>query len=59
MAKHMDKARVSRALNHQTPTASDTVYVPGDQVLVWRENVVNNRIGKWLGPYVVDSFDAN
>ncbi len=55
----MDKARVSRALKHQTPTASDTIYVPEDQVLVWRENVVNNRIGKWLGPYVVDSFDAN
>ncbi len=25
-------------------------YDPGDQVLVWREKVVNHRIGEWVGP---------
>ena len=59
MASQMAKARVSRALKNTTPTAADDVFTPGDQVLVWRENVVNNRIGEWLGPFVVDNFEAD
>ena len=28
-------------------------------MLVWREKVVENRIGEWVGPYTVKSFDEN
>ncbi len=40
--------RVSRALKHAVPSARDRLYQPGDQVLVWRERQVNNRIGEWV-----------
>ena len=33
------------------PNASDRTFKPGDEVMLWRENIVNNRIGKWLGQY--------
>ncbi len=55
MQKHMAKMRVARALKHAVPGASDRLYQPGDQVLVWRERQVNNRIGEWIGLFSVDS----
>ena len=59
MAKHMAKGRVSRALKNKAPPALDSTFNPGDQVFVWRENVINNRIGEWLGPFVIDSFNVS
>jgi len=56
MAKHMGKARVARALKHAVPPSADNPLKAGDQVLVWKEKVVNNRIGEWLGPYTVDNY---
>ena len=32
---------------------TNTAYQPGDQVLVWRERLIANRIGEWIGPYPV------
>ena len=55
----MAKARVNRALKHSTPDAADVMYTPGDMVLVWREKIVNNRIGEWMGPYKVEGFDPS
>eukprot|EP00171_Calliarthron_tuberculosum_P023746 IDg23746t1 len=57
MSKHMGSLRISRALRHAIPASADTSYEPGDQVLVWREKQVNNRIGEWLGPFIVHSFE--
>ena len=57
MAKHLALTRVNRALKHNTPAATNRVYQPGDEVLVWREKLVENRIGEWVGPYTVKSFD--
>ena len=51
--------RVNRALRHQIPTVVDTVLQPSGKVLAWREKVVNKRTGKWLGPFIMDSFHQN
>ena len=59
MAKHLAQVRINRALKHNTPVATDRVFQPGDKVLLWREKVVENRIGEWVGPYTVKSFDEN
>lgn len=56
MEKHMGKARIARALKHAVPPSADRPLSPGDQVLVWRENIVKNRIGEWLGPFTVDNY---
>ena len=59
MAKHLAQVRIIRALKHNTPSATDRVYKPGDKVLVWREKLVENRIGEWIGPYTVKSFNED
>ena len=51
--------RVRRAFHHRTPSAADRFYQPGDQVLVGRENIVNHRIGEWLGPFTVLATDES
>ena len=58
MAKHLAQFRVKLALHHQTPRVTDITYQPGDKVLVWREKLVENRIGEWIGPYIVCSYGA-
>ncbi len=58
MAKHLAQARLERVLHHRTPPDTDRTHNLGEKVLVWRENVVENRIGEWVGPYRVISFDA-
>lgn len=55
--KHMSKLRGDRALKHQTPAAATMSYKVGDQVLVWRVEIVDSRIGEWLGPFTVDAID--
>ena len=58
MSQHLARAKVKRALHHKPPPATDHTYEPGDEVLVWREKQVEHRIGEWLGPYTVVTFDA-
>lgn len=53
MDKHRVSLHVNRALRHKVPPAAKIVFEVGDQVLVFREKQVNNRIGEWLGPYIV------
>lgn len=43
MESHMDKMRITRALLHNVPSATDATFEPGDQVLVWREKVHSNK----------------
>lgn len=54
--KNGSQLRLKRALHHAVQPASDRAYQPGDRVLVWREKQVNNRIGEWLGPLTVVSY---
>lgn len=57
MAQHMANSRVTRDIKHNTPEATSTIYNPGDRVLILCEKKVENRIGEWLGPYVVVSVN--
>lgn len=54
----MGKARVTRALKHAVPPSADHPLKPGEPFLVWTENIVNNRIGEWIGPYTVENYGA-
>ena len=58
MSQHLVETKVWRALKHNIPPATDRSYHPEDKVLVWREKVIENRIGEWTGPYTVVSHDA-
>ena len=58
MSEHLARAKVKRALHHNPPPSADQTYQPGDEVLVWRENQVEYRIGEWIGPYTVVTYDV-
>ena len=57
MSSEMADSKVRRALKHNVPQNIDHVYQPGDKVLVWREKLVENRIGEWTGPFIVKTVD--
>ena len=57
MEKCMAELRLKRALHHAVPPAADRVYQAGDKALVWREKLLANRIGEWIGPFVVVAAD--
>lgn len=54
MSEKMAELKVKRALHHAVPPACDRSYQPGDKVLVWREELVANRIGEWVGPFEIE-----
>ena len=57
MERHMATLKLKRALKHNVPPAADVPFDVGEKVLVWREKIVNNRIGEWVEPFTVESFD--
>lgn len=57
MKKYLAKIRTDRALRHAIPAAAYVTYEQGEEILVWREQQVNNRIGESVGPHVVDAWD--
>ena len=57
MERHMATLKLKRAFKHNVPPAADIPFDVGDKVLVWREKIVNNLIGEWVGPFTVESFD--
>lgn len=57
MERHMAKMRVDRALRHAVPPAADVSFSSNDKVLVWRERIVGGRIGEWIGPFPVATWD--
>jgi len=57
MEQQMAQLRIKRGLRHKIPAAADLTYEPGQQVLVWREKIIANRIGDWMGPFKVVSYD--
>ncbi len=57
MAQNLAQAKIKRSLHHNTTHASNQTYQTGDKVLVWREKIVENRIGEWIGPYFVISIN--
>ena len=53
----MAQAKIDRALKHSVPPCTKDVISIGDNVLIWREELIGNRIGEWLGPYSVVKTD--
>ena len=58
ISRHFADNKIQRDLQHNTLPAADRDYSPGDKVLIWWEKQVENRIGEWIGPYTVVSYDA-
>lgn len=52
MENMVERLRLRRALRHDVPPAAYESYQPGHEILVWRENILANRIGEWMGPNV-------
>ena len=57
MSAPMAKVKLKRAMHHAVPPARDRSYEAGEKVLVWRERIVGNRTGEWLGPFKVDGVN--
>lgn len=55
--QHKAKLRVQRTLRHNGPPLGNITYQTGDKVLFWRKKFIENRIGKWIGPYELNSVD--
>ena len=53
MERHMASVRLKRALKQKILSAADMPFDVGDKFLVWREKIVNNRIGECIGPFTV------
>ena len=56
MSEHLARAKIQRTHRHDTSQAFERHYQPGDEVFVWRERVVENRI-EWIGSYIVETID--
>lgn len=57
--KQMVTLRVSRAFQHNVPPATDIIHHVGDQVLMFCEKQVNNRIEDRLSPPIVKGADLD
>ena len=57
MAQEFAAARIKRSMKHKKLSATDHIYSPGDYVLVWREKIVNNRIGQLISLCTVLTFE--
>ncbi len=57
MAKHMSSFKLKQALRHNVDPAADRIIQPSDKELIWKERIIENRIGEWVGPYIVYNFD--
>ena len=58
-SQHLAKVKVKRAIHHNTPPASERIYQPGDEVLIWREKQVESRMSEWIGPYTIVTSDSS
>ena len=58
MAQAQSQAMISRATKHQTPALRGHIYSLGDNVLVWRDKIANNRTNELIGPYTMLHHDA-
>ena len=50
MAQGLAAAEFKRLMKHKTSSATDQRLEPGNFILVWRENIVNSRIGEFIDP---------
>ena len=57
MAEAQAQLKLKRALKYQWTITKDHTYSPGNKVLVWLEKIVNCRIYKFIGSYMVLHHD--
>lgn len=57
MTENLAKLKVKRAIHYKMLHASDRIYQPEDEVLVWSEKLIENRIGEWLRNWSLYSYD--
>ena len=57
MVEAQTQLKLKRAFKNQFPKGHNCVYIPRDQVLVCRENIVKNRIGEFIGPFTLQNHD--
>lgn len=55
----MAEMGVSRELKLKDTSRGDHIFQPGDEVLVWRERIINSRIEEWLGTFTVLDVSEN
>ena len=58
MAQELADSQMKRSIKHKKPSATDHVYDPGEYALVLRDTIVNNRIGEFIGPFIVLAFES-
>lgn len=46
----MAKIHLKRTRSHKVPPVDNIFFHPGDQILVWREKILANRVGEWVVP---------
>ena len=58
MSEHLAQAKVKRALQRNPTPSTDQTYEPSDEVIVWREKQVEQRIVEWTGPCNLVTYDV-
>ena len=53
LAESQKKSRLKSAVKHQSPKMHDYACSPGYKVLLWREKIMNNRIGEFIALFTV------
>lgn len=57
MENQMATLKVQQALEHRVPRAFDNVLEVRQEVLLWHEKIVENRIGEWIRPLPILAID--
>lgn len=53
MTEIIIRMKIARELKHAVSNEANHIYKSGNEVSVWHEVVVNNRIEEWLGPFEI------
>ena len=51
MAVAQAQSKLKRAIKHRSLKIQDYVYSLGDLAIVWRDSIVNNSIGEFIGKF--------
>lgn len=57
MSQIMGNMHVAREVKHAVRQATNTIYKGSDEALVCIENIVNSKIGQWVGPFETEGMD--
>lgn len=57
MVRKLAQMKIKLSLKQNVPQAAKEINEPVDSVLIWRETLVESRIGECMGLYIVKSFE--